>query len=123
MKKVLIALDYKDSAKKVAQAGYQLALESKAQVALLHVVSDASLYSTTSYSDAMILEGFNMPQAVQLAEEFNKEAELFLNTISSHLGNDTIEKLVVTGEFAPSIIDTAKEWGADVIVMGSHHLR
>ena len=40
MKKVLIALDYDKTSKKVAAAGYTMAKAMNAEVILLHVISD-----------------------------------------------------------------------------------
>ena len=40
MKKILIALDYDKTAKKVAEAGYSMARAMEAEVVVLHVISD-----------------------------------------------------------------------------------
>ena len=49
MKKVLIALDYDPTAKKVAEVGFEFAKAMGAEVVLLHVISDPVYYSSTDY--------------------------------------------------------------------------
>jgi nucleotide-binding universal stress UspA family protein len=123
MKKVLIAIDYNGSANKVAEEGYQLAVSLKAQVALVHVIADSSIYTVNNYSPIMGFEGFDTTQSWQLAANLKKEANRFLHYMADQLSGDTgaaIETFVKDGEFAQSVLDTAKDWQADIIVMGSH---
>jgi nucleotide-binding universal stress UspA family protein len=50
-----------------------------------------------------------------------KNASLqYLNKSRQHLGDKTIETMVKEGDFADSILETAKELHADIIVIGSH---
>jgi Universal stress protein UspA and related nucleotide-binding proteins len=50
-----------------------------------------------------------------------KNASLqFLYKSKQHLGDKTIQTLVKEGDFADSILETAKEVQADIIVVGSH---
>jgi nucleotide-binding universal stress UspA family protein len=50
-----------------------------------------------------------------------KNASLqYLDKSKQHLGDETIQILVTEGDFAESILNTAKEINADIIVMGSH---
>jgi len=44
----------------------------------------------------------------------------FLDKSRIHLGDRTIETIVEDGDFAESILKTAKQLHADLIVMGSH---
>lgn len=50
MKKVLITLDFDPTARKIAQAGYELAKSIGAEVYLLHVTVDDTYYSSLEYS-------------------------------------------------------------------------
>lgn len=50
MKKVLIALDYDQNAKKVAETGYSLAKTLGAEVIMLHVITDPIYYASPEYS-------------------------------------------------------------------------
>jgi nucleotide-binding universal stress UspA family protein len=122
MKKVLIALDYDPTAQKVAEAGASLAKSMNAEVIMLHVISDPVYYSSGEYSPIMGFTGFMEMGPVQsINNDMLKNASLqYLNKSKQHLGDETIQTLVKEGDFAESILDTAKEINADIIVMGSH---
>ena len=122
MKKVLIALDYDASAQKVAEAGHALAIAIKAEVILLHVIADPAYYTSTVYSPIMGFGGFMDVDLLQpdMMDQLNKTSLDFLNSTKRHLGDEAIRTLVTDGDFASSIIASAKELDADIIVMGSH---
>ncbi len=122
MKKVLIALDYDPTAKKVAEVGFELAETMGAEVVLLHVISDPVYYSSTDYSPIMGFTGYINTDPLQLNSiEMLKTASLnFLDKTRDHLGDKTIETVIEEGDFAESIIRTAKKLHVDMIVMGSH---
>ena len=53
-------------------------------------------------------------------EGVRNASEHFLDKYKKHLGNKTIETMVMEGDFADSILAAAKGVHADMIVMGSH---
>lgn len=122
MKKVLIALDYDPSAQKVAEAGYDLAKTMGAEVVLLHVISDPVYYASTDYSPIMGFTGYMNTDPLQLNTlEVLKTASLnFLDKSRNHLGDANIQTVIEEGDFADSIVKTAKKLHADIIVLGSH---
>lgn len=119
---VLIALDYDKSAKKVAEAGFTLASSMGAKVTLLHVMTDPVYYSDTEYSPITGFTGFTiLNPLISLDNEGLKKATVdFLQKFKQDLGDETIEIVVGDGDFAESILNTAKKIHADVIVIGSH---
>jgi nucleotide-binding universal stress UspA family protein len=122
-KKVLIALDYNPTAQKVAEEGYAMAKSMGAEVTLLHVISDPTYYSSVQYSPIMGFGGFMATPLSPLDHNALQKASLdFLNRSKSHLdGDGSINTLVSEGgDFAESIIKTAKDRHADIIVLGSH---
>ena len=121
MKKILIALDYDPLAEKVASTGYTLAKALNASVMLVHVVAEPSYYSSVEYSPIMGFTGFSDADAYQVKEDLIKEAQRFLEESKKHLGDEIIAVSVVEGDFADAIIDAAKDFNADLIVMGTHH--
>ena len=124
MKKVLIALDYDPTAQKVAETGYSLAKSMGAEVILLHIVSDPVYYSSTGYSPIMGFTGLEMePLQLDSVDGLKKASQHFLNKSKHHLGDNTIQTLVKEGDFAESILRSAKDVHADIIVMGSHSRR
>jgi nucleotide-binding universal stress UspA family protein len=111
MKKVLIALDYDPSAKKVAKVGYQMAKSMGAEVFLVHVIEDLVVYS---------LSYLNMgPLQLDTVVELKDASQQFLDKTKLLLGNKAIQTVVKEGDFADCIIETAKELDIDIIVMGS----
>jgi nucleotide-binding universal stress UspA family protein len=122
MKKVLIALDYDPTAQKVAEVGFSMAKAMNAEVILLHVISDPVYYSSAEYSPIMGFNGFMESGQWQLnsVDALKKASQQFLDKSKHHLGDKTIHTLVKEGDFAESILKTAKDLNADIIVMGSH---
>jgi nucleotide-binding universal stress UspA family protein len=117
--KVLIALDYNPTAQKVAESGFSMAKAMKAEITLLHVISDPIYYSSTEYSPIMGFNGFL--EASQLNVDGLKDAALqYLDKTAHHLGDKTIRILIKEGDFAESILKTAKEIHSDIIILGSH---
>lgn len=122
VKKVLIALDYNPTAQKVAEVGFSLAKSMDAEIILLHVISDPLYYSSTEYSPIMGFNGFFETGQIQLDNiEGLKQAALhFLDKSRHHLGDKSIQTLIKEGDFAESILKAAKEYHADIIILGSH---
>jgi len=122
VKKVLIALDYNPTAQKVAEEGFSIAKAMKAEVVLLHVISDPVYYSSTEYSPIMGFNGFLDSGLMHLesTDGLNKAALHFLDKTREHLGDKSIKTTLKEGDFADSILNTAKEVNADIIILGSH---
>lgn len=125
MKKVLIALDYYPTAQKVAETGYEIAKAMNAQVILLHVTSDAFYYSSLNYSPIMGFGGFDSVDTVQTdnVEGLTKVAQGYLDRSKRHLGDKKIQTMVKSGALGETILNTASEVEADIIVMGTHSRR
>jgi nucleotide-binding universal stress UspA family protein len=122
MKKVLIALDYSPTAQKVAETGFLLGKSLNAEVTLLHVITDPKFYATTGFSPIMGYNGYvDVSPTVLESIEGLKDASLqYLEKTKQHLGDDSIQTLVNEGDIAVTILSTAGEVHADIIVMGSH---
>jgi nucleotide-binding universal stress UspA family protein len=93
-----------------------------AEIVLLHVISDPVYYSSTDYSPIMGFNGFLSADPLELnTMEVIKTASLnFLDKTRIHLGDKTIQTVVEEGDFADSIIKTAKKLHSDLIILGSH---
>jgi nucleotide-binding universal stress UspA family protein len=125
MKKVLIALDYDPSAKKVAEKGYTIAKSMNAEVILFHVTAEYGYYSTTEYSPIIGFVGFSNNEFSEkiTTEGITHAAKYFLGRIKDHFGDETIQTMIAEGDLAETILKTAKQIHADLIVMGSHSKR
>jgi len=120
--KLLIALDNNTGARHIAEAGYKLAEALHAHTVLLHVTSNATYYASPNYSPILGYNNFNNAEAVQTdtGEKLKTAAEDYLDNVKWNLGDKTIETVVKEGDYAESILETAKEIKADMIVMGTH---
>jgi nucleotide-binding universal stress UspA family protein len=122
MKKILMALDYDPTAQKVAETGYSWAKSMKAQIVLLHVIADPAYYSSLEYSPITGFAGY-MDMSNNLLDSLDgltKASQQYLEKIKRHLGDIKIHIIVKEGDFAKTILNTAKELKVDMIIMGSH---
>jgi len=125
LQKVLIALDYNPTAQKVAETGFSLAKTMGAEVILLHVIADPVYYTSTEYDPIMGFTGYMDMGPFQLnsADGLKKASQHFLDKSKHHLGDETIKTLVKEGDFAETILKTAKDLHVNIIVLGSHSRR
>lgn len=119
MKKICIALDTSPSAEKIATLGYEFAQALNAEVILVHVVYDVSLY-VSDYDPIMQYDGFLIRNNMDLIEDIHKEAEKFLIATAKFLGEPDLETKVLDGNTHDEILDFAKTWEADLLVFGTH---
>jgi len=120
--KVLIAMDYDQSAQKVAEEGYALAKTMGAEVILLHVIVEPMNYTSPGHVTIMGFAGDTEVNTLQIDNvEALKEASVqYLDKAKHHLGDETIKTIVEEGDLAESILKVAKKMHIDVIIMGSH---
>jgi nucleotide-binding universal stress UspA family protein len=120
--KVLIALDYDPTAQEVAETGFSMAKTMNAEITLLHIISEPIYYSSPDYSPIMGFNGYfeMVPEQLNSTDELKKASEFYLDKSRQHLGDKTIKTLVKEGDYAETILKTAKDIHADIIVMGSH---
>ena len=105
MKKVVIAIDYHPSSEKVTQEGYKLA---------------ETHYYSMNYPSFLGYDGYSYAIEATVNTEIEKIANDFLKQATAHLNDDTVKTHIAKGETATSILNYAKEWQADLIVMGTH---
>ena len=118
MKKVLIALDYDPTAKKVAREGYNLAKAMGAEITLLHVTVNPAMYASASADMGVWqIETVDTFEALQIFETVSQQ---YLEKAKKHLGDTAIKTIQKEGDFAQTILETATEMNADCIVMGTH---
>ncbi len=125
MKKVLIALDYGPTAQKVAEAGFKFAKSLNAHVTLIHVIADPLYYSSTAYSPIMGFDGYMGIGTFQpdIMGGIKTASEDFLTKTKMHLGDESIQTMVIEGAAALAILDAANNLHAEAIVLGTHSQR
>ena len=120
MKKVLIAIDYNPVSEKVALEGHRLAKLMDAEVCLFHAMGDAGYYGA-QYPTFLGYEGYPaMTPDLNLAMEMQNIADDFLKQAAEHLNDPSVQTHLAEGDVANSLLEYAGEWGADLIVMGTH---
>tara|TARA_R100000935_G_scaffold38012_2_gene59305 strand:- start:957 stop:1412 length:456 start_codon:yes stop_codon:yes gene_type:complete len=119
MKKVLICIDYNPTSEMVADMGYQLAKSLDAEVCLLHVIAEVQYYGV-QYPTFMGYDGFDTEIDLNMSHEMMKVSENFLKTVKEHLGDEKITTQIEEGNTATVILEYARSWRADVIVLGTH---
>jgi nucleotide-binding universal stress UspA family protein len=109
--KILIAIDDSAYSMKAAKAGFALAHSLKAEIGLIYVIDrskeavSADLGITAEQSKAVMLEEAEntIRQFIKMYDEINR-----------------ITRFTPEGSPEKEIINIAREWKADLIVMGSH---
>ena len=119
MKKVLIAIDYNPNNEPVVTEGHKLAKLMGAEVCLFHVLSEMRYYSM-QYEPFMGLEGYPIPMDYKLQEEYINVARTYLEKTATHLNDENVSIHLAEGDTARRILEYAEDWGADMIVMGTH---
>lgn len=119
MKKVLIALDYNPKSEKVVQMGNELAKLLGAEICLFHVLAEVRYYGM-QYEPFMGYDGYAFPVDYKIQDEFVKVAQDYLNKTAQHIGGKNVTTHLAEGDTAKAILEYAEDWGADVIVMGTH---
>ncbi|MCO6497219.1 MAG: universal stress protein [Chitinophagaceae bacterium] len=122
MKNILIALDYGPSAMTVAEKGKELADAMGAAVTLLHVITEATYYSSLNYSPIVGFDSYSTMDVIQsgTSDEIRQAAGLFLEKFIEKMNFQNTKKEIGEGNFGDEILRVAKEKNADVIVLGSH---
>lgn len=119
MKKVLIALDYNPISEKVVYKGNELAKLMDAEICLFHVLAEMRYYGM-QYESFMGYDGYAFPVDYKIQDEFVKVAQDYLNKTAQHLGGKNVTTHLAEGDTAKKILEYAEDWGADLIVMGTH---
>lgn len=119
MKKICIALDTSPSSEKIATLGFEYAKALKAQVVLVHVVSDAALYAR-DYDPIMGYSGFLIQKNLEFIENLEAEAAKFLEATAKFLGKPDLQTKVLDGETDYEILEFIETWQADLLVIGTH---
>ena len=112
IQKVLIAMDYDETSQKVAEVGFSMAKAMNAETVLLHVISEQPVY----YSAYTYMRELR----VDIIGDLKKSIQKFLDKSKAYLGDDSIVTILKEGDIAQTILNTAEELNADIIVMGSH---
>ncbi len=109
MKKIVIAIDNDPTSEKIALNGFQLGLQLNAEIALLSVVDLTML----------ITEGAITPKefADITINDYKKNQQMLVDTVFKGYN---VKAFVEEGIPHEVILNMAKKWNADIIVLGTH---
>ncbi len=107
--KVLVVLDLSADSEQVAAAGRDMAAHAQAQIVLLHVVEFVPVEPM----------GESLMPTVQIEEELIKRSNAKLQDLATRLGLGAATLLIKAGNIKAEILSVAKDFAADLIVVGS----
>lgn len=122
IKKILIGIDNSKFAEHAAQYGFDIAHKFKAAVGLVHIVEPAILpYNNTS--DTLL--GTSMQDIgaadIDIINIQNETSKSIIENTIKKFGDDLkVTHFNEFGDTADGIISCSKQFGADMIVIGTH---
>ncbi len=108
--KILIAVDSSEFSMAAAKKGFELAHQLNAKAALIYVIDKSKGMGNV---DAGIF-----PEDAILI--LKKEAEQTLDQLAAMYNGGDLMKFMPEGHPTEDILETAKTWNADLIVIGTH---
>src|SRR3990167_2299162 len=119
-KHIMLALDGSDASHFALKEVIKLSTDLKANLRLLHVLDASLIYQGGPGFDYLsVIESFRK-EGQTLLDEAKKK---ITNQSSLHVSDSLIELLPFQGRVAEAIIEEAKEWPADLLVIGTHGRR
>ncbi len=109
-KRILIAVDESTIAAHAADVGTELAKSLKAEMAFVYVTDPATLDAASSGVPSDVLLRMAEQEAKKLLAAFRERAPM----------SPAALEFLEVGNPAAKIVEGAKNWSADVIVIGSH---
>jgi nucleotide-binding universal stress UspA family protein len=115
--RILIAVANDEIADRVIHTAVSLAGALHAQLALVHVVDLAVAGAAAA---GPFEAGAGMIATQEIVQEQERSGQAFLDRIAAQFPGGAVETLLREGAPASDIITAAREWQADLIVVGTH---
>ena len=110
LKQILVAVDDSEFAAQAAAVALDLAKSLKAKIGFVHVFNPTVGPGTTWSVPADTLAELSEQEAKRLLSEFRERAP----------ARSKVAEFLESGNPGAKIVDVAKRWPADLIVIGSH---
>ena len=114
--RILIAVDGSDTSGRAMQEALQLAKNQQALLRVVYVVDEASIFSDTEFVDRSAIERAAIHTGHKVLEKANMAAEAEGVSIETKM----LETDSVGDKVAHAIVEEARNWPADLIVVGTH---
>ena len=112
-KKILIAVDNSTCSEKAAKTGYEMAIKFGAEVALLNIIEPTPATVNPDFTLA--------PVFMEIYDNSEENSQVLLQQIATTHGNGIATTYLTSLDTAThGIIQQAEEWGAELIVIGTH---
>lgn len=126
--KILIGIDNSNYAQHAASYGFAMARTFNAVVGLVHIVEPGIMPPISTDTTSLDLtglgvpvEGMNSPEMAQVMQaEDNAHKAILQHAIDQYGEGLQVSQLTDYGPTADGIINCSKEFGADLIVIGTH---
>lgn len=115
---LLLAVDFEPESEPVVERAQRLRRLLGARLSLLNVVdlaTPAADYMPFGFSGDIVA-----PDELTLERELAEGARRQLDLLGDRLGVERTDRLIRSGPIGPTIDETAREIGADLVVIGSH---
>jgi len=123
MKKILIGIGESKFADNATQYGFDLARKLKTQVGLIHIIEPTVVTPMSTADTSMglpfdsTMEGV-MPELMHIQDEQSKQ--MIASAINKYGDGLQVTVFNEFGDTAEGILSCAKEFGAEMIVIGTH---
>ncbi len=109
-RRILVATDGGEAAEWATDAGASMAAQLHAELAFVHVIPRVLAYPTE----------LGFVESDRIAD-LHERADHYLRHAQRHAGNIPSERIMREGVAPAEIIEAAKEWNADLVILGSHN--
>ncbi|MHB8353739.1 MAG: universal stress protein [Burkholderiales bacterium] len=114
--RILVATDGSDTTERALREAILLAKNQQALLRVAYVVDDASIFSDTEFVDRTAIERAWIHKGQAALEKARKAAEAEGLTIETRM----LETESLGEKVAHAILEEARHWPADLIVVGTH---
>lgn len=109
MKKIVIAVDNDPTSEKIALKAFQLGLQLKAEIALISVVDTTILITESAVTPKEFAD--------IIINDYKRHQQMLIDTVFQ---KHKVWTFVEEGIPYEVILNVAKEWDADILVLGTH---
>jgi nucleotide-binding universal stress UspA family protein len=123
IQKILIGIDDSKQAEHAAEYGFEIARKFDAAVGMVNIVEPA-LTAPVAGTDPMMglpAQGIGIDEMEILDIQKSQSENIVDQTIKKYAGDMEVTHFTDYGSTAEGIIHCAKEFGADLIVIGTHN--